>query len=137
MFALSGKVNIVSVLTGISYEKLNALHRWTAWICLILSIIHTAPFIWQPLHEGGYQRLRTQFYAVGGMEFTGTPPVVILFAMVALSLPFIRSRMYELWVATHWLFAIAYVGLMFWHAAQELDSVSLSFSTYWSNANKQ
>ncbi|KAJ5711107.1 ferric reductase NAD binding domain-containing protein [Penicillium malachiteum] len=43
--ALSGKVNVVTFLTGISYEKLNILHRWASYLCLCLAAVHTVPFI--------------------------------------------------------------------------------------------
>ena len=52
-WATAGKVNIITFLTGIGHEKLNVFHRWTAYLVLYLSIIHTVPFIYQPLHEGG------------------------------------------------------------------------------------
>lgn len=38
--ALAGKVNIVSLLTGISYAKLNLWHRYVAYIIYALSIVH-------------------------------------------------------------------------------------------------
>jgi hypothetical protein len=38
--AVAGKVNIVSVITGISYAKLNVWHRYLAFMIFILSIVH-------------------------------------------------------------------------------------------------
>lgn len=38
--ALAGKVNIVSLLTGISYTKLNVWHRYLAFMIFALSIVH-------------------------------------------------------------------------------------------------
>lgn len=38
--ALAGKVNIVSVLTGISYAKLNIWHRYVAYVIYTLSVVH-------------------------------------------------------------------------------------------------
>lgn len=66
--ALSGKVNIVTLLTGIGYEKLNVIHRWAAWICFGLSVVHTIPFIVVPLKEGGLAVLHEQFYSKGAFE---------------------------------------------------------------------
>jgi hypothetical protein len=38
--ALAGKVNIVSILTGISYAKLNIWHRYVAYVIYCLTIVH-------------------------------------------------------------------------------------------------
>lgn len=42
--AMAMKANLVSVITGIGHERLNVIHRWLAYICLLLSLIHTVPF---------------------------------------------------------------------------------------------
>lgn len=65
--ALSGKVNVVSMLTGIGHEKLNIVHRYVAWICFALSVAHTVPFIVQPLQEGGLSVLSENFYDADGL----------------------------------------------------------------------
>jgi hypothetical protein len=38
--ALSGKVNIVTLLTGISYAKLNLWHRYVAYVIYTLAVVH-------------------------------------------------------------------------------------------------
>lgn len=37
---LASKNNLISLVTGIGYESLNGLHRWTARMIVILSSIH-------------------------------------------------------------------------------------------------
>jgi hypothetical protein len=66
--ALSGKYNVITLVTGISHERLNVLHRYVAYICLGLSIVHTVPFIVQPLQEGGFKGLHDLFYQPASME---------------------------------------------------------------------
>lgn len=44
VFLLSGKNNIIGFLTGISYERLNWLHRWTARCMLLTATIHMGYF---------------------------------------------------------------------------------------------
>lgn len=44
IFLLSGKNNIVGWLTGVSYERLNWLHRWTARCMLLTATIHMGYF---------------------------------------------------------------------------------------------
>jgi predicted ferric reductase len=65
--ALAGKVNLVTMLTGIGHEKLNVMHRWVAWIMFFLSTVHTIPFFVQDSREG---LLRAKFYAKGSLEVT-------------------------------------------------------------------
>ena len=43
--ALTGKANVVTLLTGIGHEKLNVIHRWVGWITLALSLVNTVPFV--------------------------------------------------------------------------------------------
>jgi len=71
LIALAGKVNIISLLTGISHEKLNVFHRWVAWMTFVLSLIHAVPFFLQSYWDGPFygvskaENLKAQFY-VGG-----------------------------------------------------------------------
>ena len=68
LIALGGKVNLITMMTGIGYEKLNVIHRWVGWMVLGLSIAHTVPFIVAPLKDGGYEALHHQFYQPDSFE---------------------------------------------------------------------
>jgi hypothetical protein len=68
IIALSGKVNIISLLTGTGHEKLNVFHRYVGWIMFALSTVHTIPFFWQLQHEGGFAYVKRKFYAPGALE---------------------------------------------------------------------
>jgi Ferric reductase like transmembrane component len=46
LIALAGKANIVTLLTGVSHEKLNVVHQWTAWMSFGFALAHTIPFFW-------------------------------------------------------------------------------------------
>lgn len=64
--ALSGKANIISILTGIGHERLNVLHRWIAWMSFGLSLVHTIPVFLAAVRDpgnGGFQRVKSEFYA--------------------------------------------------------------------------
>jgi len=41
----SSKANYITLLTGISHEKLQVFHRWASWAMFVLALIHTFPFI--------------------------------------------------------------------------------------------
>lgn len=62
LIALAGKANFVTLLTGISHEKLNVVHRWVAWMTFALSLVHTIPFFIASVREGGAERVRSEFY---------------------------------------------------------------------------
>lgn len=78
--ALSMKANFIAMLTGIGHERLNVLHRWLAYLCLLLSLIHTVPFYVQPVWEhGGLDVFQSYFvgtgrviYGTGKCEARGT-----------------------------------------------------------------
>ena len=60
--ALATKANLISMVTGISHERLNVLHRWAAYICLILAILHTVPFYITPVWEKGARYVFQQLF---------------------------------------------------------------------------
>lgn len=121
--ALSGKYNFVTLLTGISYERLHILHRWAGYIYLFFSIVHTIPFLLNDLASGGPARLYYQFYYKGSMEYTGIAPLAVLvFLCVPYLIPGVKQKMYELFIYTHILGWLAFLGTMFWHAADMMDS---------------
>ena len=62
---LSMKANIISMITGIGHERLNVLHRWLAYIFLLLSLIHTIPFYITPLWDEGGFRVYKSFFQQG------------------------------------------------------------------------
>lgn len=71
---LSMKANFIAMLTGIGHERLNVLHRWLAYLCLLMSLIHTVPFYVQPVWEdGGMEVFQAYFSSTGGVIYgTGT-----------------------------------------------------------------
>lgn len=58
--ALSMKANFITILTSLGHERLNVLHRWLAYICLLLSLIHAIPFYVTPANdEDGHRVFET------------------------------------------------------------------------------
>lgn len=45
IMATSTKSNMITMLTGVSHEKLQLFHRWISYACFVLALIHTFPFI--------------------------------------------------------------------------------------------
>lgn len=135
IFALPGKVNPVTYITGISHEKLNVLHRYISYLMFILAIIHTVPFIVAPLQDskGGTAYLASQwapsYDTSESSEYSGIAPFAILVFLSSFSIPWIRRRAYELFVHSHILAAIGYLAAMFWHVADNADALSCLWAT--------
>ncbi|KAI9047433.1 hypothetical protein LZ554_008877 [Drepanopeziza brunnea f. sp. 'monogermtubi'] len=131
LIALAGKANLVTILTGISHEKLNIVHRWVAWISFALAWAHTIPFFWISHTDGGYENVKKQFYMgnTGRTMWGGVPPLTMLALLCLLSLEPIRARFYEAFYQVHILLGITYFGLLFWHAGNVLDSWHYLYAT--------
>lgn len=128
--ALSTKANFITMLTGLGPERLNGLHRWSAYICLFLSLVHMVPFYITPIWNEGamvnYRKFITlPMYAYG----TGIAAIVPLFILCVHSLPFLRHWMYELFIVIHIPVSWIFVAMLFWHTKNFLSSWGYLWST--------
>ncbi|KAL1302227.1 hypothetical protein AAFC00_002652 [Neodothiora populina] len=128
---LSMKANVITMITGIHHERLNVLHRWLAYICLVLSLIHTVPFYITPVwDDGGLSVFRTIFPKNGQYIYgTGIACLVPLIFLCLHSLPPLRRGMYELFVSLHVPVSIIFLGMLFWHCKNFLTSWSYLWAT--------
>lgn len=62
-------------------------------------------------------------------QYTGVPPLAILFGIVVFSIPWVRHRFYETFYWLHWVLGAVYLGLCFWHFDQEMDSWTYLWAT--------
>jgi predicted ferric reductase len=129
--ATSMKTNIVSFVIGIGPERLNVFHRWLAYLCLLLSLVHTIPFYIQPVwDDGGMEVFQRLFSGGSGVIYgTGIACLVPLGWLCIASLPFIRRIAYEAFVLLHIPVAAVYVGVLFWHTKNYLMSWSYLYAT--------
>jgi len=70
--ATSMKANMITYLTGVGHERLNILHRWMAYICLLLSLVHTIPFYVTPIWDSGGLKVFRTFFPATGVYIYGT-----------------------------------------------------------------
>lgn len=130
IIALSMKTNLVSLLTGIGHERLNVLHRWGGYLCLLLSLVHTVPFYLTPLwDEGGLATFKSYFSGHYYIYGTGIAALVPLLVLCIHSLPILRHRMHELFVTLHVPLSVLYLGMLFWHCRNYLTSWNYLFAT--------
>ncbi|KAF7518766.1 hypothetical protein PCG10_010543 [Penicillium crustosum] len=128
--ALSTKANFITMMTGLSPERLNGLHRWSAYICLFLSLIHMVPFYITPIWEDG----ALVNYSIGipphaYVYGTGIAALVPLLVLCIHSLPIFRNWMYELFVFVHIPVSYIFVAMLFWHTRNYLSSWAYLFTT--------
>lgn len=117
---LSGKTNLISQLTGISYEKLNVYHRWVSVLCCFLGWVHTIPFYIQFTNEGGTERI-SYFMTAGSLYVNGIPPLVFLTVLTIFSHSYIRAMWYELWLDIHWICALGFYISLYIHVYKLID----------------
>jgi predicted ferric reductase len=126
----SSKANLLSYLTGIGHERLIVLHRWAAYLCAMFAFIHAVPYWYQSVRdESGFATFKLYFNQQYYIFTTGIAAIAPLIFLVFHSLPFLRSRLYELFVIAHAPVAYAFIGLLFWHCNNYLTSWSYLYAT--------
>ena len=105
------KNNPLSWMVGISYERLNVLHRWTARIMLFLTILHF-----------GYQSYGWQKFGVIVLEWktdscppTGIAAFALLLWMNISTLAPIRMWKYEVFVVQHVVTFFGFIIAVMYH----------------------
>ncbi|KAJ5339321.1 hypothetical protein N7452_006049 [Penicillium brevicompactum] len=128
--ALSTKANFITLMTGLGPERLNGLHRWSAYICLFLSLVHMIPFYITPIWEhGALVNYRLGIPPHAYVYGTGIAALVPLLVLCIHSLPIFRKWMYELFVFVHIPVSWIFVAMLFWHTRNYLQSWAYLFTT--------
>ena len=114
IYLLSCKFNPISILTGISYERLNWLHRWTARTVFLTVIVHWS-FFFQEWVIADFVKLQFEMMPMVKYGF-GAWGVVTW--MVLSGFGFFRAASYEIFVAQHIVAAAVLLWLVFIHVPQ-------------------
>ncbi|KAL7663628.1 ferric-chelate reductase (NADPH) [[Candida] zeylanoides] len=117
IYVLAGKSNIISMLTGISYEKLNTMHQYTGVACFVLGVVHTIPFLWQDMAEGGASRLNFKFHD-NFFYYSGIPPLILVAICCIGGHHWIRAHAYEWFLHIHWVCGCGFFGTLVWHISE-------------------
>ena len=130
IIGLSMKANFITLLTGIGHERLNVLHRWGGYLCLLMALIHTIPFYLQAHRDqGGFATYKLYFTQQYYIFTTGIAALVPLAFLCIHSMPFLRTWMYELFVTLHVPVSMVFVGMLFWHCNNYLSSWNYLYAT--------
>jgi ferredoxin-NADP reductase len=97
IYLLGGKTNLVSLITGISYERLNWLHRWIARTLFLTVIVHWS-FFFREWWVAGFVKLELSMMP---MVKYGFGSWAVLGWMVITGFGYCRQLSYELFVLQH------------------------------------
>ncbi|KAK0945061.1 ferric-chelate reductase Frp1 [Friedmanniomyces endolithicus] len=122
LILLAGKNNLIGLATGLSYERLNILHRWSSRGTLLMAVLHV-----------GYQNAGWNQYGISSLEWsTDTCPptgmgafALLLWLNVSTLAPF-RNFGYEFFVFQHLLTFFGFIIAIMLH----LPSTALETRTY-------
>ncbi|RPB24208.1 hypothetical protein L211DRAFT_215110 [Terfezia boudieri ATCC MYA-4762] len=130
IIALGMKANWISLVTGVGHERLNVLHRWLGLLCLFFSLVHTIPFLVEPVKgdwgdgTGSWAALRDKLlYGKGSIYYwNGFAALGCILWMNIASLPFFRRWRYEFFVHIHIFTGVGTLAMLFWHCYDQLSS---------------
>jgi ferric-chelate reductase len=111
LILLAGKNNLIGLVTGVSYERLNVLHRWVARVLLFLATLHVI-FVHLAWNAYGLKDLE---YSTDLCITTGYPTYVILLWMNLTTLAPIRNLSYELFVLQHIITFFGFIIAIMFH----------------------
>ncbi|KAE8234472.1 hypothetical protein CF326_g478 [Tilletia indica] len=121
LYATSAKVSYLTTLTGVKTETWLVWHAWGARFAMFLATVHTIPFIYQAVQEGGSTQLAYIFQS-DNIYTTGILAYVALAVLVLPSSRIIRQRCYALWLAIHIPIALVFLVAMWVHCENILTS---------------
>nr|VWO95070.1 FAD-binding FR-type domain-containing protein [Ganoderma boninense] len=126
LYVLGTKLNLIGMVTGVSHEKLQVYHRWSAWIMYVTSLIHTFPFIVQSIENGEMVlNWNTSVY-----YWTGVAALVPQTWLVFMSWGPIRNRYYETFKKLHFIASAIFIAALFVHC----DFTLTSWDYFWATA---
>ncbi|GJN94183.1 hypothetical protein Rhopal_007257-T1 [Rhodotorula paludigena] len=132
IFAFGAKWNIVGFIVGCSHEKLQVFHQWLSHLFLILSLLHTFPFVYlgmkeiRPNTDGLNPDHLSQIawsWHIGKVYYwSGTAALIPLAWLCWASYTPIRNWSYEFFKYTHIISAILFSAFFYIHCNALLTS---------------
>lgn len=118
IFLLAGKNNIIGYLSGISYERLNWLHRWCARTMLLTATIHMGYFLtsWARYNYIGY-KLKNDNISWKGLAAWCTLVWIVISSMTP-----VRGWCYEIFLVQHLVSFAVFLGFVYIHIPAEMKA---------------
>ncbi|KAK4543930.1 hypothetical protein LTR36_004704 [Oleoguttula mirabilis] len=111
LILLVGKNNLITLTTGVSYERLNVLHRWSARVMLLLAVFH---FGFQSRAWSQYGLMQLE-WTTDDCPVTGIAAFVILLWMNLSTLAPFRHWSYEFFVIQHIITFFGFIIAVMYH----------------------
>lgn len=111
LILLAGKNNLIGRVTGVSYERLNILHRWVARGLLLMATLH---FGYQN-HGWDQYGLRQLEWSTDTCPTTGVAAYVLLCWLNLSTLAPFRSLCYEFFVVQHLITFFGFIIVIMLH----------------------
>jgi ferric-chelate reductase len=111
LISLIGKNNLIGLITGVSYERLNILHRWVARVLLLLATIHfgSQSYGW---NQYGLMQLEWQ---TDTCPPTGIAAYALLLWLNISTLAPFRHLSYEFFVVQHIITFFGFIVAIMYH----------------------
>ncbi|KAK4056368.1 hypothetical protein OIO90_002511 [Microbotryomycetes sp. JL221] len=126
ILAFGAKWNLVSFVTGYSHEKLQVFHQWFSHLFLLLSLLHTFPFVMAGRERKpgtNYSQIYySMFVAHKVYYWTGVACLVTLAWLCWASFMPLRKRFYEMFKLLHIISAILFSAFFYLHCNALLTS---------------
>ncbi|PYH43009.1 ferric reductase family protein [Aspergillus saccharolyticus JOP 1030-1] len=119
VFATATKTSWITLLTGVSHEKLQVFHRWISYGFFVLALLHTFPFI---VFHIRFHDMVMHFETSLLFYWTGIVAIIFQAWLTFASHSVIRRLGYEFFKATHFSAAAVFMLIFFWHCDYTLTS---------------
>lgn len=111
LYLLASRANVIALIVGMSYERLNWLHRWVARTMFVTATVHGFTFWTEWVkHDMVNDELEMMPMVKYGFGAWG----ILLWMMITSFKPF-RSMAYELFVIQHIIAAIVFLWVIYVH----------------------
>lgn len=122
VIGLASKNNVISWLTGLSYERLNFMHRNAARVLWVYSCYHTFGHIYLGLT--GLHHLHQWYVGFGVVAFTAFNLIIIL------SFRPIRNRIYEVFLYSHICLVVIFIVSLLLHRMEYRGWIGVSLAIW-------
>lgn len=112
---LAGKKNIIGALTGVGYERLNWLHRWTARTLWLSATLHMGFWF---RNWARYDYIATKLMT-DPITQRGFAAWCILTFVVVTSMAPVRKLSYELFIISHLITFVGFIAAIWLHSPQK------------------
>ncbi|PQE06928.1 hypothetical protein CJF32_00009203 [Rutstroemia sp. NJR-2017a WRK4] len=119
IFATASKTSWITLLTGVSYERLQVFHRWISYAFFILALLHTFPFV---VYHIRWHDMEDHFASNLIFYWTGIVALIFQAWLTFASHSTLRTLGYEVFKMTHFFAVVVFMVTFFWHCDYTLTS---------------